>query len=613
MEKIGETDMIRADMVATVGREYLTSNIENDEYSYPKAFAAQSLTFNPIRNKTGRAFEKLDIRFVKDNVTVLIETKQNFTVADEEQLSAYVEYEKALTGNKIIAILANTANDNVKVWRGVVSDSDLMTKETVLRSMDEYVDFYTSKINDKEKVMQNTYKLNELLHRHSISEKLRSQFVGTCLLALKNGLDYSTSSLTAAQIRTRIKEVLEDLLNSDINKAEKLALLNRNVLGNQYVRQLSIAAFREILKFIEDNILPFINDKSTSGQDLLNLFFVTFNKYVGKSDKNQAFTPDHITDFMAKITGVNKHSVVLDPCCGSGSFLVRAMTQALDDCATAAEQEEVKKHQIFGIEFDENVYGLATTNMLIHSDGNSNIVKGSCFALADWIKDAKPNVILMNPPYNGQRIHLPASYVNTWKKDKKEDPSKGLYFVKYLADTLNSINHQAKLAVLLPVACAIGTSGEIARLKREILEENTLDAVFTLPNEIFYPGASASACCMVFKIGIKHTDISNPDTFFGYCKDDGFKKKKNLGRVEQVDSSTGKSRWVEIEKEWIELYRNRRSVDGLSATHKVSGDDEWLCEAYMKTDYTKLSERDFQQTINDYLAYLVKEGDIYES
>lgn len=610
---IGEIDMIRTDMISTVGREYLTSNIENDEYSYPKAFAAQSLTFNPIRNKAGRAFEKLDIRFVKDNVTVLIETKQNFTKADEEQLSAYVEYEKALTGNKTVAILANTINDTVRVWRGVVSDSDLMSKETALRSMDEYVDFYTSKINDKEKVMQNTYKLNELLHRHSIPEKLRSQFVGTCLLALKNGLDYSTPSLSAAQIRTRIKEVLEDLLNSDINKAEKLALLNRNVLGDQYVRQLSIAAFREILKFIEDNILPFINDKSTSGQDLLNLFFVTFNKYVGKSDKNQAFTPDHITDFMAKITGVNKHSIVLDPCCGSGSFLVRAMTQALDDCATAAEQEEVKKHQIFGIEFDENVYGLATTNMLIHSDGNSNIRQGSCFDLADWIKEAKPNVILMNPPYNGQRIHLPKSYVNTWSKDKKEDPSKGLYFVKYIADTLNSINHQAKLAVLLPVACAIGTSGEITRLKREILEENTLDAVFTLPNEIFYPGASASACCMVFKIGTKHNDVSNPDTFFGYCKDDGFKKKKNLGRVEQIDTDTGKSKWVEIEREWIELYRNRRAVDGLSATHKVSGADEWLCEAYMKTDYTKLTEQDFQQTINDYLAYLVKEGHIYET
>ena len=608
--------MIRADIIAAVGREYLVSNIENDEFSYPKAFRAASLIFVPIQNAVGRTYEKLDIRFVKDNISVLIETKQNFASNLEEakrQLSAYVEYEKALTGNKVVAILANTTNDVIMVWRGVISDGDFMFKETTLRTMDEYVDFYTSKINDKEKVMQNTYKLNEMLHRHSVPEKLRSQFVGTCLLALKNGLDYSTPSLTAAQIRTRIKEVLGDLLSSDIKKAEKLALLNRNVLNDQYVRQLNIAAFREILAFIEVNILPFINDKSTSGQDLLNLFFITFNKYVGKSDKNQAFTPDHITDFMCKITGVNKHSVVLDPCCGSGSFLVRAMTQALDDCATADEQEKVKKNQIFGIEFDENVYGLATTNMLIHSDGNSNIRQGSCFAMTDWVKEAKPTIILMNPPYNGQRVHLPADYVRIWPKDKKEDPSKGLYFVKWIADALNAINHTARLAVLLPVACAIGTSGEIARLKNEILEENTLDAVFTLPSDIFHPGASASACCMVFKIGTKHNDMSNPDTFFGYCRDDGFKKKKNLGRVEQIDPATGKSKWSEIEKRWIELYRNRKAEPGESATYRVSGNDEWLCEAYMKTDYTKLTDQDFQQTINDYLAYLVKEGRVYES
>lgn len=46
---------------------------------------------------------------------------------------------------------------------------------------------------------------------------------------------------------------------------------------------------------------------------------------------------------------------------------------------------------------------------------------------------------------------------------------------------------------------------------------------------------------------------------------------------------------------------------------EVSGTDEWLCEAYMKTDYSKLTEADFQQTLNNYLAYLMKEGKIYES
>ena len=38
--------MIRADMISTVGRAYLTSNIENDEFSYPKAFPAASRTFS---------------------------------------------------------------------------------------------------------------------------------------------------------------------------------------------------------------------------------------------------------------------------------------------------------------------------------------------------------------------------------------------------------------------------------------------------------------------------------------------------------------------------------------------------------------------------------------
>ena len=75
---------------------------------------------------------------------------------------------------------------------------------------------------------------------------------------------------------------------------------------------MDIAALREILEAVDNNILPFINDKSTAGQDLLNLFFITFNKYVGKADKNQAFTPDHITDLMTKIAGVNYKSRVLD-------------------------------------------------------------------------------------------------------------------------------------------------------------------------------------------------------------------------------------------------------------------------------------------------------------
>lgn len=109
---------------------------------------------------------------------------------------------------------------------------------------------------------------------------------------------------------------------------------------------------------------------------------------------------------------------------------------------------------------------------------------------------------------------------------------------------------------------------------------------------------------MVFKIGRKHSDISTPNTFFGYYKDDGFKKKKNIGRIEQIDPITQTSKWINIEKEWIDLYRNRREKPGRSATSAVSASDEWVCEAYMDTDYTALNESDFINTLNGYACVI---------
>lgn len=326
-----------------------------------------------------------------------------------------------------------------------------------------------------------------MLHRHGVGEKLRSQFVGTCLLAIKNGLIYDRKMKTA-QIIGGIRTILEDLLEGSLKKAEKLTLIDKRVLKDQDVRDMDSESLCMILDFIKTRIFPFINDKSTAGQDLLNLFFITFNKYVGKSDKNQAFTPDHITDFMAKICNVNKNSVVLDMACGSGSFLVRAMTQALADCHTQAEENEVKKYHIYGVEYDELVYGLATTNMLIHSDGNSNIVQGSCFdEVPRFIADGvKFNVVLMNPPYNAMAKQVPKDYAKTWGKSK-QDPSKGLYFVKFILDQMNEHDMQGKLAVLLPMACAIGNSTLMKQMKNAILKNNTLDAVFSLPDDVFIP------------------------------------------------------------------------------------------------------------------------------
>lgn len=76
-------------------------------------------------------------------------------------------------------------------------------------------------------------------------------------------------------------------------------------------------------------------------------------------------------------------------------------------------------------------YGLSTTNMLIHGAGNRNIKFGNCFDCKDFIKDANPDIILMNPPYNAKPIGIPVKYKADWGKAKggKEDPTKGFVFI----------------------------------------------------------------------------------------------------------------------------------------------------------------------------------------
>ena len=639
--------MTRQDITNKIGIKYHTANIEEDEYSYAKETGNKAT----LETKVGNSVKhfKLDRRFAYDDETghyvVLVETKQNFVDSDAEQLKAYLEEERALhKGRKIICILANTNNDKIRVWKSEIDDEHLLKDETVVDNMMHYVHLFASdRQNNREIVMKNTYALNELLHKKDIDEAKRSQFVGTCLLFVKNQVErlwhggyindstkeyfagiWSSQSPTA--IRSGIADVLDGLLDGTVNKTKKIDLLQHNVLDDQHVKELTLDEWIEILTTIMMNIYKYIDDDSSEGQDILNLFFITFNKYTGKADKNQAFTPDHITDFMCLLTGVDANSRILDICCGSGSFLVQAMVKELALCRKGHTDEEyktlannVKQNNIYGIECEEKAYGLATTNMLIHGDGNSNVELGSCFDKKNFIRQAQPNIVLMNPPYNAKPKSIPEEYKADWakaEKDGKEDPTKGLVFVKYMSDIAKAEGWVGtKLAVLLPMSAAIGTGKRITQMKKDLLEDNTLEAAFSLPAEIFYPGASVQACCMLFTLNKPHFDaagIPNKQTFFGYYKEDGFKKKKNLGRVEQFDSE-GHSLWKAIEKEWLDLYKNRTVKAGMSAMQSVTGDDEWLCEAYMKTDYSKLSEADFQKTINDYLAYLVKNGKVVEA
>lgn len=113
--------MNRHEMIDCIGKEFLTTNIEAGEYSYIQ----EAGSTEKLEKAVGHSIShfKIDIRLENEGVAVLIETKQKFTKKDEQQLAEYVEEERALhKGMKIIAILANTSNDKIKVWKYSVDE-----------------------------------------------------------------------------------------------------------------------------------------------------------------------------------------------------------------------------------------------------------------------------------------------------------------------------------------------------------------------------------------------------------------------------------------------------------------------------------------------------------
>ena len=219
-------------------------NTESGEFSYVQALKTVERNIKDYQKRDADTnHQYLDIRFENDRLVILVETKNSFNRWDHnkirKQLQDYVRYEKAYSDKKIIAMLIETDGDDIWVWHGqsVIIDQEHRKKEeTILKSFEEYENIVFGKVNDKIKVVESIKVLNEMLHSDGVNEKLRSQFVGTCLLALKIGLSYKNlkptldpntgKDLSQEKIIKDIKNILSGLLskNNDVEMENKTQL-----------------------------------------------------------------------------------------------------------------------------------------------------------------------------------------------------------------------------------------------------------------------------------------------------------------------------------------------------------------------------------------------------
>jgi type I restriction enzyme M protein len=140
--------------------------------------------------------------------------------------------------------------------------------------------------------------------------------------------------------------------------------------------------------------------------------------------------------------------------------------------------------------------------------------------------------------------------------------------------------------------------------RKRLLESHTLIAAISLPDELFYPvGAIPSA--VVLRAHTPHAQSKTP-TWFGYWKEDGLIKVKNLGRVD------ADHRWLGMRDVWLSDYRSRAEVAGRCVKRMVGADDEWCAEAYMETDYSLLDRSDFEKAVREYAVFTLTGGQLQQ-
>ena len=453
-----------------------------------------------------------------------------------------------------------------------------------LLSFDCYLEGYQKdekKFNqDFQELLKYSKELNDKLHSLQVVEAKRSLLISGVLIALSDkafetSYQYHSPKILAENLLQTIKHKLSSVQTLYIEaimsaysfiKTHTLLSSQENVL-------------RDLLYEIDIKINSFI--RTYQYFDTLGQFYIEFLRYANNDKKlGIVLTPPHITELFCEIANVNKESIVLDTCTGTGGFLISAMKRMLVDAAGDREKERtIKATQIIGIELNPDIFSLLCSNMYIHGDGRSNLLQGSCFdpSILSKVTQFNPNVGFLNPPYK------------VAKTDKDE--------LEFILNTLNLLEKGAYCIAIVPTSCMLYDQGYGLDLKQQILKNHTLDAVFTMSNELFYNSeAAVSTCVVVFKAKEKHRD--DYKTYFGLWNEDGFVKIKNLGRIDYFN------KWSSVKDFWMTHYINRDEVIGHSVKRSVSAKDEWVVEAYVKINYSNLAQSVFETTVRDYVGNL---------
>ena len=419
----------------------------------------------------------------KSEIAIVLETKSE---AEDLQLSKWVdELSKNVSIAKkkyrrIIGILYNGKDIRVFKTAPKIPFTEIENVAPTLQHKSYYLSLFTEDKIDKQKIYALTKQINDCLHIQFGIKNLYHRMIFTaCALVAKRYGAMLVKGMNFTLMKNSILSTIAKSIEKDRKQNLKLDLLIEvysEIRMNNETNQESLDNFIEWITEISDNV----NSDNWNGEDVMGIFFNEFNRYKKKSESGQIFTPDHITSFMYRLIDVNKDDGILDATCGSGAFLVKAMCNMTKEVggSRSKEAETIKSSQLFGIEFDREIFALACANMLIHKDGKTNLeqLDARTSEAADWIKSKRITKVLMNPPYERKYGCM-----------------------KIVKNVLDSVPKGTKCAFILPDK-KLEKDYKDKKYGNKVLKDHTLSTIIKLPENLFF-GIGLTTSIFVFETG----------------------------------------------------------------------------------------------------------------
>ena len=243
-------------------------------------------------------------------------------------------------------------------------------------------------------------------------------------------------------------------------------------------------------------------------------------------------TPRHIIKMMVELMQPKPDEIICDPACGTSGFLIAASEYLMEDEERKREvlfdkenKEHYLNHMFHGYDMDRTMLRIGAMNMMAHGIDNPCIEYKD--SLSDQNEDKnKYSLVLANPPFKGSLDYdIVSPDLLKISKTKKTE----LLFVTLF---LRMLKIGGRCACIVPDGVLFGSSKAHKSIRKEIVENNRLEALISMPSGVFKPYAGVSTAILIFT----KTEAGGTDRVWFYdMQNDGLSLDDKRSPIEEND------------------------------------------------------------------------------